>query len=145
MAEAHSLDDLEVGDLISELLRQGDPRDLNPNGDVVLSRYVQIGCVKSRKKNLLKTISYSYINLRQSYALYQHNGYIWLYNLLFKSFVSNSLGVSYVKARPGSRGLEMMIPRFGCSGWCSVRCWQEPNFCGGDEMGANGRGVVGAF
>lgn len=65
---------------------------------------------------------------------------IILFVVQYMSFVSNTLGVSYVKGRPGSLGLEMMIPRFGCSGWCSVRCWQEPNFRGGDEMGANGGG-----
>jgi len=53
VAEAHSLDDLEVGDLISELLRQGSETSESKSGCGV-SRYVQIGCVKSRRKNLLK-------------------------------------------------------------------------------------------
>lgn len=120
---------------------------------------MQIGCVKSRRKNLLKMKTWnkwkvckilllilcSAMLVEGSLSTSMPYINIILFVVQYMSFVSNILGVYYVKGCPGSRGLKMMIPRFGCSGWCSVRCWQEPNFCGGDEMSANGGGVVGAF
>ena len=35
-----------------------------------------------------------------------------------------------------------ILPRFGCGGWCSVRCWQESNLCGGDYAAAGGSARV---